>query len=102
MSTTVQNKLTHNKRNGEIDFLRFLFASIILLHHSSLVLCDEIWLFLGGSLAVEFFFLVSGYLLMASVVKANQKTKPSTMLGTETSDLLLRKIQSIIPEWFIA
>ncbi len=102
MSTAVQNKLTLNKRNGEIDFLRFLFASIIMLHHSRYVLGDENCLFLGGSLAVEFYFLVSGYLLMASVVNANQKTQHSTMLGTETSHFLLRKIQAIFPEWLIA
>ena len=55
------------KRNGKIEFLRFLFSLIIVVHHSRMFLGDEISPFLGGSLAVEFFFFVSGYLMMAYI-----------------------------------
>ena len=58
-----------NMRNGEIDFLRFLFSLIILLRHSSNIVGKKWYPFLGGAFAVEFFFLVSGYLMMASIHK---------------------------------
>ena len=58
--------LAPKKRNGKIDLLRFLFAVIVLIYHSRYVVGDEKSLFLGGSFAVEFFFLVSGYLMMAN------------------------------------
>ncbi len=50
----------HRARNGKIDFLRLLFAFIIVLHHTRYLLGDDHCLFLGGSLSVEFFFFVSG------------------------------------------
>ena len=46
-----------NMRNGEIDFLRFLFSLIILLRHSSNIVGKKWYPFLGGAFAVEFFFL---------------------------------------------
>lgn len=61
-----------NLRNGEIDFLRFLFSLIILLRHSSNIVGKEWYPFLGGAFAVEFFFIVSGYLMMASIQKCLQ------------------------------
>lgn len=47
---------------------------IIVLHHSRYVLGYEQSIFIGGSLAVEFFFLVSGYLLMAHIGKVQKRT----------------------------
>ncbi len=44
----------HRARNGKIDFLRLLFAFIIVLHHTRYLLGDDHCLFLGGSLSVEF------------------------------------------------
>lgn len=63
-------------RNLPIDILRLFFAVIIVLHHSRYVLGDENSLFLGGSLAVEFYFFVSGYLLLADVEKAERRSLP--------------------------
>ena len=42
------------KKNNYIEFLRFLFCSIIVVHHSSN-------LFPSGAFAVEFFYIVMGY-----------------------------------------
>lgn len=61
------------QHNVTIDFLRFLFSVIVVLHHSRYVLGDDNCYFLGGSLAVEFFFFVSGYLLLVSADKAGRK-----------------------------
>ncbi len=62
-----------NKRCGEIDFCRFVFALVIMLHHSRYVIGYDNSVFIGGSLGVEFFFLVSGYLMMAAVERANYR-----------------------------
>ena len=61
------------QHNVTIDFLRFLFSVIVVLHHSRYVLGDDNCYFLGGSLAVEFFFFVSGYLLLVGADKAGRK-----------------------------
>ena len=51
-------KIMRKQHNVTIDFLRFLFSVIVVLHHSRYVLGDDNCYFLGGSLAVEFFFFV--------------------------------------------
>ncbi len=53
-------------KNNEIYILKFIFAMVILLNHSKYLVSDELrstktLLFYNGSLAVEFFFIVSGY-----------------------------------------
>lgn len=99
------------RRNGVIDLLRFVFSMIIVLHHTRYLLGDDNCLFLGGSLAVEFFFIVSGYLCMNSAEKMNAKTSPSaqtampevgTGLGTETVGFIKKKLSGIIPEFITA
>ena len=95
-----------NKRNGKVEFWRFIFSVIIVLHHSRSLVGDENCLFLGGSLAVEFFFLVSGYLMMASVARMEEKDPERKQLGNETLTFVLRKAKSVFPAlliaWFMA
>ena len=88
-------------RNGKIEFLRFLFSIIIVIHHSRSFLGDDISPFLGGSLAVEFFFFVSGYLMMATVEKKNQVGRPDK-IGAETAGYIYKKWISVLPESLIA
>jgi len=83
-------------RNGKIEFLRFFFSVIIVIHHSRKILGDNNCWFLGGSLAVEFFFIVSGYLMMHSITKAENNSVLS--LGKETGHFLLKKIKVLYPE----
>ncbi len=89
----------HKKRNGKIDFLKFLFSIIIVFNHSKNVVGSKNSIFLGGSFAVEFFFIVSGYLMMASIQRLNN---PPTSLGIETKDFLIRKYKGFCPELIIA
>lgn len=86
-------------RNGKVEFWRFIFSVIIVIHHSRALLGDENCMFLGGSLAVEFFFLVSGYLMMASIEK---KKEPPVALGTETLGYIGRKLKGLLPELLVA
>ncbi len=72
-------------RNARIDALRFLFSLIIVLHHTRYLLGYEHAIFAGGSLAVEFFFFVSGYLMMASAVRAGKKASLPADCGTGTA-----------------
>lgn len=113
-------KIMRKQHNVTIDFLRFLFSVIVVLHHSRYVLGDDNCYFLGGSLAVEFFFFVSGYLLLVGVDKAGRKngagyllsggaeTKgiyagtEATGIGAETLHFILHKIRSFLPEFLIA
>ena len=78
-------KIMRKQHNVTIDFLRFLFSVIVVLHHSRYVLGDDNCYFLGGSLAVEFFFFVSGYLLLVGADKAGRKNGAGTNgIGSET------------------
>lgn len=86
-------------RNGKIELLRFVFAALIVAHHSRFVVGDESAVFLGGSLAVEFFFLVSGYLMMASVER--RWTAPEA-LGSETAGFLFNKAKRLYPDLFFS
>lgn len=49
-------------RNGTIDFLKFIFSIGIILYHSEQFYSKNI--FFCGYIAVEFYFIVSGFLLM--------------------------------------
>lgn len=105
-------KIMRKQHNVTIDFLRFLFSVIVVLHHSRYVLGDDNCYFLGGSLAVEFFFFVSGYLLLVGADKAG-KTEAvgsdgagvgagTNGIGSETLHFILHKIRSFLPEFLIA
>lgn len=83
--------IKQTSRNGKIDFLRFVFSICIVLNHAKIFLpagplADR---FMGYSLAVEFFFLVSGYLLMATIEKAEKNR--ALPLPKETGRFMLRK-----------
>ena len=52
------------KRNYTLDFLKFVFAVIVMLFHSNSLTNDRgQMIFLNGRIGVEFFFLVSGCLM---------------------------------------
>lgn len=88
------------KRNGKIEILRFVFAVMIVLNHSRYAVGDENCRFLGCSFAAEFFFLLSGYLMMHTVSRIS--SPPDGHLGRETRDFVLKKARSMWPEALIA
>ena len=94
-SINLQNKITW-KRNPEIEFLRFVFASMVVLHHSRYLFGDKAYgLFIRGSFSVDFFFILSGCFLMQSVEKDNIKKEP---IATSTVDHLKRKVSGLYAE----
>lgn len=92
------------KKNGEIEFLRFVIITIIVNFHSAhwfdapvIVPC--------GCLGVEFFFLLSGYLLASSAARRNSPMHavPSwSQIHQENQSLFIRKIGAFFPELFVS
>ena len=89
------------KRNGKIDFFKFVFSLIIVFHHSKMLVGEENSLFLGGSFAVEFFFIVSGCLMMASIKRASE-AHSSLLLGKETRNYIKKKVKPLFPEMLLS
>ena len=62
---SVDRQERRRQRNGTIDFFKFVFALVIAIFHiSPLFNIEGRQLFGSGRIAVEFFFMVSGYLLV--------------------------------------
>ena len=85
----------HTKtRSGELDVWKFIFSIIIVILHSEYLPAEvERVYFHGGSIFVEFFFIVSGYLMAQSA----EKRKSYQSLARETAGFLRRKISSFYP-----
>ena len=92
------------KKNGRVEFLRFIFALAILFFHIHKRFAEGGVIELGntglnffarGYIGVEFFFLVSGYLLAASAyAKREQSTE---FIGTETALMMKKKFWNVFP-----
>lgn len=89
---------TGNK-NGKIELLRFIFAAIIMLFHFFAMDVEESKWFASGALGVEFFFVLSGWLMMASIDRA---APAGPELGSETLRFLGRKVKAVYPEVLVA
>ncbi len=85
-------------RNGTIDFLKFIFSVIILMFHGFLYLQDGQQAHLtNGAKPVEFFFLMSGYLMAASASKI-----PQGDIGTHTFQFMKKKVAGLLPNYYVA
>ena len=101
MNTTQERvKPGRSSRNGAVDFLKFVFAVIIVLYHSKNLTQEHDSFFVGGAIGVEFFFIVSGYLMAASAVRRLQK--PVESVGPETTHFIWRKVKGMLPNIYIA
>lgn len=97
------------KKNGKVELLRFLFALSILFYHLQLDAWDNVkkisenmTFFLKGKNGVEFFFLVTGFLMAKSIHKSlrQEALDPSCApdsLGEETVSFLWRKVKAVLP-----
>lgn len=93
------------KRNGSIDFWRFIFCCVVVTFHTFLFFGNyNPSPFIGGSVAVEFFFLVSGFLMAQSSerILANYTTLTKTEIGQHTRVFIFRKIKGLFPELLVA
>lgn len=88
------------QRNATVDFLKFVFAIIIVIFHGkNIALGNEVPVFIGGSIGVDFFFIVSGYYMAYSALK-----KPYSVesLGIDTLDFMKHKISGLLPNFYVA
>lgn len=85
-----------NRKNGMIEFLRLIFCASVVLLHSDPLINDGIEPMEYGSYAVEFFFAVSGYLMILHIEK-EQHSGIKKPLGAETSEFLWHKFKGLIP-----
>lgn len=89
-----------SSRNSTIDLLRIIFALLVVTVHCRGLLANHSWMFDGGWIGVEFFFIISGYLMVASAVKAKTRSLNQNEIfevGTETIQFLWRKFKKLIP-----
>lgn len=87
------------KRNFALDFLKFVFAVLIVLFHSNRFSnsVDE-RIIINGSKGVEFFFIVSGCMLAMSA----EKREAGPSLGMDTWQFLKHKFMGLMPNYYIA
>lgn len=89
------------KHNGIISFWKFAFCIIvIILHAGELYEEHQEVLFRNGSIAVEFFFVVAGYLMCKKA--CNTKTDSNSSIGKETFQFITNKFVRLLPYILIA
>lgn len=88
-------KKKDDKRNGSISLWKFIFSIVIVIYHTATFYNGErIPLFSYGYIAVEFFFIVSGYYLAKSCLNNKKSTKE---IGKETFGYIIKKLKSFYP-----
>ncbi|SEK44271.1 acyltransferase family protein [Ruminococcus albus] len=96
------------RRNGKIELYRFIFSMYVLFFHIGKYLLPpqkftgglDVGFFRHGAMGVEFFFLVSGWLMAASVSKklAAKAEGEKAFVPKEGLDFLKRKYLSLMPQ----
>ena len=96
------------EKNGRIELLRFVFAVCILMFHTTYwqlqragFYINEDWcIFRRYVVAVEAFFIISGYLLAAKLDR--EKDRPSDHYGQDAFSYLIKKLRQVLPDHVIA
>lgn len=101
----MSKKIIDSKQhNYEIDFLKLFFMFMIVVVHSEFIFGKRLY-FLNGALAVEFFFLVSGYLMAKSadkIVQISEQTKKKINIGKETIKFIFHKYSLIFLPFLVS
>lgn len=88
-------------KNGMIELMRFVFCIIIILFHLNNRVPVEydvgLTFFKHGRIGVEFFFLVSGYLLANN---AHRQFDSEINVANSTAKFMCKKVMSIFPYHF--
>lgn len=82
------------KRNWAIELLRFVFAVFVVVFHFNATRETRIWLGYHGNIGVEFFAILSGYLLAKKIL-----FRDATI---STSKMIIEKMRSFYWLWIIA
>ena len=83
------------KVNHEINIWKFIFAVTIVLLHSFSMFGNQFIYMPGGSIGVDFFFLVTGYFMIQSVNKKTYVQLGGLLSGTNLKKLHLISIYPV-------
>ena len=64
----------NKQKNSYIELLRIIFAIIVVLHHTFQSYQIDGLFYWGGYIAVEFFFVITGYMTVAHIEKASDRS----------------------------
>ncbi len=100
-------RITMNKRNGEIDLIRFVFAIVIMLHHLGMrtPLFDVAGLHFqvinAGGFVVVFYFLTSGWLMAKSADSTSSEVNfDIKSIPKHTTEYMWKRYKHFLT-WFI-
>ena len=88
-----------NKRVASVEFWRFVFTFLVTLYHFEIYFPKR-KLFLSGSSAVEFFFVLAGFTIaMAAAHKRERQLEPFTTRQAHLAaiDFVKKKVIAILP-----
>lgn len=85
------------KRSGNLDLMKFLFSLMIVFFHGKNLATTESYIFPGGSIAVEFFFIVSGVLMARTACTYERKES----LGKDTLLFMKHKFCGLMPNYYV-
>lgn len=85
------------KYNPQIDVAKFLFSIVVILYHSNKLVALDFHILPYGYTAVEFFFMISGFLMVAS----SKKFDPQ-LPGRSTFNFTINKIKGFYLYFLIA
>ncbi len=92
------NKQIEKKNNYYVDFWKFIFSIVIVSYHTH-VFAEKFNVrpyFCLGFLAVDFYFVVTGYLMVNSIIEHNKKYNVKT-IGRDTIKFIFSKFKTIFP-----
>lgn len=80
-------------RKGTISLLKFIFSLFVILYHFSKILegNNKFEICLGGYLAVDFFFIVSGYYLYRFILKIKENVYKENVKN------IVKKVKKFLP-----
>ena len=99
--------MENTKHNGIISFWKFMFTLLIIIGHIAPRITSILGInlpltntFRASSIGVEFFFIVSGYLMTKKAMKT--KINNNSELGVHTFNYIWKKIKHLFPYMFIS
>ena len=94
--------MKYKSRNGLIELLRFVFTMYVVVCHMYSVFDIKMRYPVNGWFALEFFFVLSGYLLMASCAKAVRCEVSLREVWKPCSNLIYSKATGMFPVWLVS
>lgn len=87
------------QRNYEIDFWKFVFSIVIVFLHSFNLFDGKNLYMVGGSIGVDFFFIVIGYYFANQIVNIEYKKND---IGKSCLNYIIYRYKKILPSFIIS